>query len=114
MCIVLELHKHHNKKHKTLHRNYNNHAINHFQDPKKYLNDLLGKKNNMEGFVVILFNLAHPSKDVVPFLATDNSEYENTLVFLTKQEARLWIDKHKRKPFGYSICDLSDLEIETY
>jgi len=65
----------------------------------------------MEGFIVIMFNLFHPSENVVPSLATDNSENENTLVFDTEQDAADWIGDHGRRPFGYAICDLSELEL---
>lgn len=68
----------------------------------------------MEGFIVIMFNLAHPTKDVVPSVATDSDEYQNTLVFDTEEEAQSWIDENKRMPFGYAICDLGFLEVQTY
>lgn len=48
-------------------------------------------------------NCAHPTKDVVFFLATDDDD--NTLRFDTENEAREWIKgKWLDGPFAYSIA----------
>lgn len=63
----------------------------------------------MEKFVVMTFNMSHPSGEAKPFLMTDDDD--NTLIFDTETEAEKAANDGAWGPFVCAVVDLSKLKI---
>lgn len=61
----------------------------------------------MDKYLILVLNLAHPVKEFVPFLQTD--EDDNTIVFDTISEAVNYCVEHSGAPFAMGVIQVKDI-----